>query len=218
MKATYKDYQPITYTLLVKYLPNLDGKTKFVDLGTHIFYKNTTANLRPSSKYQFLLSNVMDATTDDDRDDYDVTFSDGLRNYYQLQDQENLFTLGDAEAKTIPHIGENFIQVSSDEDAFVNSKRRFFTLPGMDTNIEVPLVSKLKDGELAVVLTWTQGATISGTNAIINNLDLHVEFQTSSSVLCQVDFTQRQCSGVRLSTDSTITDGKITTIQAAKFD
>jgi hypothetical protein len=46
----------------------------------------------------------------------------------------------------------------------------------MDTNVEVPLVSKLQDGELAVVLTWTQGATISGNNAILNNLDLHIEF------------------------------------------
>lgn len=55
----------------------------------------------------------------------------------------------------MPHVGENIISVSSDEDAFVNSKRKFFTLPGYDTNIEVPLVSKLHDGELAIVLTWS---------------------------------------------------------------
>jgi len=28
-------------------------------------------------------------------------------------------------------------------------------LPGLNTKIEIPLVSKLKEGELAVVLTWT---------------------------------------------------------------
>ena len=218
VKATYKDFQPITYSLNVKYLPNLDGKTKFIDLGTHIFYKNTTSNLRPSTKYQFLLNNVIDHLEDDDRDDYDVSISDGLKSYFRLEDQENLVTLGAQDAKTIPHVGENYIKVSSDQDAFVDSERRFFTLPGMDTNVEVPLVSKLQDGELAVVLTWTQGATISGNNAILNNLDLHIEFQTSSSVLCQIDFAQRQCSGVKLTTDSAITDGKITQIQAAKFD
>jgi len=38
--ATYKDFNPIEFDLLVKYLPNLDGKTKFLDLGTHVFYKN----------------------------------------------------------------------------------------------------------------------------------------------------------------------------------
>lgn len=38
--ATYKDFNPIEFDLQVKYLPNLDGKTKFLDLGTHIFHKN----------------------------------------------------------------------------------------------------------------------------------------------------------------------------------
>ena len=47
--ATYKDYLPLDFDLKVKYLPNLDGKTKFVDLGTHIFYKNSTN--RPKEKY-----------------------------------------------------------------------------------------------------------------------------------------------------------------------
>ena len=51
--ASYKDYVPIDFDLNVKYLPNLDGKAKFVDLGTHIFYKSTTS--RPKDKYQFWL-------------------------------------------------------------------------------------------------------------------------------------------------------------------
>jgi len=161
---------------------------------------------------------VIDHAEDDDRDDYDVKINDGLKNYYHLEDQENFITLGSQDSKTIPHIGENTISVSSDEDAFVDSKRNFFTLPGMDTNIEVPLVSKLQDGELAVVLSWTQGSTVSGSSAIQNNLDLHIEFQTSPSVLCQIDFTGRQCGGVKLTTDSISTDGKFTQIQAAKFD
>ena len=58
MKATYKDYNPINFDLLVKYNPNLDGKTKFVDLGTHIFFKNLGG--RPKGQYEFLLGNVVD--------------------------------------------------------------------------------------------------------------------------------------------------------------
>jgi hypothetical protein len=58
VKATYKDYLPIEWDLTVKYLPNLDGFTKFIDLGTHIFYHNAT--VRPSIPYQFTLSNVID--------------------------------------------------------------------------------------------------------------------------------------------------------------
>jgi len=40
VEAKYKDFKPVVFDLDVKYLPNLDGKIKFVDLGTHVFYKN----------------------------------------------------------------------------------------------------------------------------------------------------------------------------------
>ena len=39
VRATYKNFDPITYALDVKYNSNLDGKTRYIDLGTHIFYK-----------------------------------------------------------------------------------------------------------------------------------------------------------------------------------
>jgi hypothetical protein len=38
------------------------------------------------------------------------------------------------------------------------------------------MVAKLKDGELAVVLTWNQGSKIVGNNVELQDLDLHVEF------------------------------------------
>lgn len=38
--ATYKDYDPLVFNLKVQYTANLDGKSKFVDLGTHVFIKN----------------------------------------------------------------------------------------------------------------------------------------------------------------------------------
>jgi len=40
VRATYKDFLPIDFDLAVRYLPNLDGRTKFVDLGTHVFFKS----------------------------------------------------------------------------------------------------------------------------------------------------------------------------------
>jgi hypothetical protein len=97
--------------LNVKYLPNLDGKTKFVDLGTHIFYKANTA--RPSDKYQFWLSNVVDTKNSDDLDTYQVSLSQGLlkKPYYKLKDQENYIDIEGLEAKDTPKIGENVVSV-----------------------------------------------------------------------------------------------------------
>lgn len=40
MEAKYKDYNPITFEVSVKYLPNLDGSTRLFDLGSHVFFKN----------------------------------------------------------------------------------------------------------------------------------------------------------------------------------
>jgi hypothetical protein len=49
-------------------------------------------------------------------------------------------------------------------------------------------------------------------------LDLHVEFKASDTVLCTVDYTNRQCNGVKMTADSFITDNKLSTVQAIKFD
>lgn len=87
VKATYKDYEPIIYALEVKYNSNLDGKSRFVDLGTHIFYKKSqvvegSVNLRG---YNFTLNNVVD-TVDDNRDDFSLVINDGLHDYIHLND------------------------------------------------------------------------------------------------------------------------------------
>jgi hypothetical protein len=38
--ASYLDYRPIIFDIKVKYLHNIDGIFKVLDLGTHIFFKN----------------------------------------------------------------------------------------------------------------------------------------------------------------------------------
>ena len=74
------------------------------------------------------------------------------------------------------------------------------------------------DGELAVVLSWTQGAKVHGNQVDLQGLDLHVEFEASDTVKCNVDYTMRQCNGVKMTADNFITDNKLTTVQAIKFD
>jgi hypothetical protein len=73
--AMYKDFVNLNFELDIKYLPNLDGKTKFIDLGTHIFYRNST--IRPSVPFNFVMSNVIDAQ-DDDIDSYQFELNNGL--------------------------------------------------------------------------------------------------------------------------------------------
>jgi len=86
--ATYPNFLPLDFDLTVKYLPNLDGKTKFVDLGTHIFYKD--ARGKPQVPYKFILANVLGSELDDDLDSYGLVLNDGLADYYQLENQENI--------------------------------------------------------------------------------------------------------------------------------
>lgn len=181
--ATYKDFSPIDFELKVKYLPNLDGRTKFVDLGTHVFYRNSTQ--RPAQPYKFVLSNVID-DQDDDIDSYQLQLNNGLETYYVLQNQENQISVN---SPTVPILGGSIVKVTTDENIFLESHRKFFNLPGQSSNIEIPLVSNLLDGELAVVLTWTQGAKVHGNTAELQSLDLHVEFKVSDTVICNVDYT-----------------------------
>jgi hypothetical protein len=138
-----------------------------------------------------------------------------LTTYYSAQNQENDIKI---DSPSVPILGESIVKVSTDENVFLKSQRRFFNLPGQASKIEIPLVSKLLDGELAVVLTWTQGAKVHGSQAELQNLDLHVEFKVSDTVICNVDYTERQCNGVKMTADSFITDNKMSTVQAIKFD
>jgi hypothetical protein len=73
-------------------------------------------------------------------------------------------------------------------------------------------VSKLLDGELAVVLMWTQGSKVNGNKVEMQNLDLHVEYQAADTVMCNVDYTNRQCNGVKMTADSFSTDNRVSTI------
>jgi hypothetical protein len=187
-EAKYKDYRPIEFALDVRYLPNLDGKVRFVDLGTHVFFKKWD---RPQSPYVFYLANVMDDGRNEDYDNYEFVLNDGMENYFRLEEQESEINLPQADTRDVPRIGENTALVTSNDMAFQDSDREFFTLPAQFTNIEIPLVSQLRDGELAVVLTWTEGTTIKGTQVLMQNMDLHVEFQPAEDVLCTVDHAMR---------------------------
>lgn len=83
--ATYKDFIPIDFDLTVRYLPNLNGDVKFMDLGTHIFFKDPKGS-RPHAAYKFVLANVMNDGLDDDLESYQLALSDGLKYYFELSD------------------------------------------------------------------------------------------------------------------------------------
>ena len=91
-------------------------------------------------------------------------------------------------------------------------------LPYLSTTVEVPLVGHLKDGELAVVLTWTPGKKVDGNRMVVEELDLKTEFQPSETIKCDVGFGMRQCNGVRLTADKILDGDRFATIQAMKFD
>lgn len=74
VKASYKDYIPLEFIQKVQFLSSLDGKTKFVDLGTHVFYK--TKAQRPSQNFKFTVHGVTDNKVDDDLSDYTLILKD----------------------------------------------------------------------------------------------------------------------------------------------
>lgn len=160
-----------------------------------------------------------DVINDDSVEPYDFSLtlsqSQDAKPYYKIEEQESEIVIDET---GIPKVGENYVSIADDESDFQVSKRQFFTLPGQATNIEIPLVPELKDGELALVLTWQEGSQVQGNNVEMQNLDLHVMFQASDTVKCQVDHTMRQCNGVRLSADEFSSESKLQQIEAVKFD
>lgn len=112
----------------MKYNSNLDGKTRFIDLGTHIFTKKSqvpdgSVNLRG---YNFTLNNVVDVV-DDDIDDYQLVVEDGLHEYIRLNDQENNISMAAPEVLKNHYeikTGENIARISQPGgDDFLDAKR-----------------------------------------------------------------------------------------------
>ena len=56
-----------------------------------------------------------------------------------------------------------------------------------------PLVPVLNEGELALVLTWGYSP---------RDLDIHVEFIASPTILCKCDFSMKHCGGVKYMADT----------------
>jgi len=84
IKATYKDFPPIIWDQEVKYIQNLDGQVKFVDLGTHIFFKGSLD--RPKENFKFILADVMDDNVDDDIDTFTLKLNDEMKDYKVLSE------------------------------------------------------------------------------------------------------------------------------------
>jgi hypothetical protein len=57
----------------------------------------------------------------------------------------------------------------------------------------LPLIEELNEGELALTLTWGYSP---------RDLDIHVEFIASPTILCKCDFSMHQCGGVKYKSDT----------------
>lgn len=57
------------------------------------------------------------------------------------------------------------------------------------------MVQNLDAGELALVLTWGYSP---------KDLDIHVEFVASPTILCKCDYSMHQCGGVRYMADTSL--------------
>lgn len=117
-----------------------------------MFYKE--ASLLPlTPAFKFQLMNVMNDNTDDDYNNYELKLKNAVgKNYLTLDNQDNTIELA-----LPPHLGENKAEVTSIDNVFKSSSRNFLALPGLETEVEMPLVTQLKPKELVAVLTWFQG-------------------------------------------------------------
>jgi hypothetical protein len=80
---------------------------------------------------------------------------------------------------------------------YINNFQRFYALPSPPYTKKIralPIVPQLKEGELALVLTWGYSP---------KDLDIHVEFVASPTILCKCDFSMHQCGGVKYMSDTT---------------
>ena len=127
VKASYKDYVPKEFVLTVNFMSNLDGKRKYLDLGTHIFYKASA--VRPQDDFKFSLHGVTDNKVDDDLSSYNFALHNDLdSSYYSVSDQDNVIEI--FHDPISPKIGRSNAVVSTDSNMFYPSNRHFFALKG----------------------------------------------------------------------------------------
>jgi hypothetical protein len=56
------------------------------------------------------------------------------------------------------------------------------------------MMKELEASQLGLILTWDYSP---------KDLDIHVEFAASPTILCRCDFSMHECGGVRLVSDTT---------------
>lgn len=91
-----------------------------------------------------------------------------------------------------------YVAVVDTPIGFIRNFQRFYALPSPPFTKHmrsIPLVPELQAGELALVLTWAYSP---------RDLDIHVEFVASPTVLCKCDYSMHQCGGVKYMTDTTL--------------
>jgi hypothetical protein len=86
--------------------------------------------------------------------------------------------------------------VIAEAKGYHNNFQRFYAFPSPPYTSEIrpiPMVKQLDPSQLEIILTWSHSP---------KDLDLHVEFIASPTILCKSDYTMKHCGGVELLTDS----------------
>lgn len=89
-----------------------------------------------------------------------------------------------------------YVAVIDTPIGYIKNFQRFYALPTPPFTKHmrsIPLVPELSEGELALVLTWGYAP---------KDLDLHVEFVGSPTILCKADYSTHACGGVRYMSDA----------------
>ena len=97
----------------------------------------------------------------------------------------------------IPEMKQGAYLAVAESKGYHRNFERFYILKDAGNIKGIPMVPRLEDGQIALVLTWGN-AFAEGER----DLDINVEFVASDTVICSVDFTNRRCGGVSYLTDT----------------
>lgn len=79
---------------------------------------------------KFVLADVLDDDEDDDIDTYKLVLNDGLKDYFKLNNQEDIIELTETVSQEVPKIGGNIATVTEEDGDFMQSTRKFFAFKG----------------------------------------------------------------------------------------
>ena len=193
VSATHKKYTtPVVFDYFVGGFPRTDT----VEMGTYAFYT-------PDNASHNVTGRLFDAFTNRTfANDFSITVYAGYGEFSQnyTAPNEKLDVFGNGDYYTgfyeLYDLQSGAYSAVVESTGYIKNFQRFYALPSPPFPKQMrglPVVPVLEDGELALVLTWGYSP---------RDLDIHVEFVTSPTVLCKCDYSMHRCGGVKYMTDT----------------